>query len=171
MSKFSPLGRRPISDLLACIVPMPIKSWWQKQSRRDQNALSLLGWLCVFVLFYTFLWLPVLQKNTDQIERSAKQAQRQEQALLRYYDQLNQYGSTDFSPFDSWLKAHISHYQLSLIYQQKANKPASGKLSIRYQQQALASEFLIAADKRIAITGLQVDQVKREISFHYDERF
>ena len=77
------------------------------------------------------------------------------------------------------MKTQLSRYQISLIQQQKSNNPtnatakkqADAKLVIRYQQQKQASDFLIAADKRIALVDLQVDQVKREISFRYYERF
>ncbi|OPX55034.1 Type II secretion system (T2SS), protein M [Oceanospirillum multiglobuliferum] len=177
--KFQPLANGAISKLLSNLIPVPLHHWWQQQSGRDQSALKLLGWLLVFVLFYLLLWQPITQSAEQKATQQAKQFQRQEQALLRYYERLNQYGSADFSPFDDWLKTQLSRYQISLIQQQKSNNPtnatakkqADAKLVIRYQQQKQASDFLIAADKRIALIDLQVDQIKREISFRYYERF
>lgn len=160
-------------------VPSPIYQWWQQQSVRDQKALKLLAWLSILVLFYITLWQPTMQAAEIKTQKLEKQEQRQEQALLRYYERLNQYGTSDFSPFDEWLKNNLSRYQISVIQHQKSKNPemasaqkkTDASLLFRYQQQQQASDFLIAAQKRVEWVDLQVDQNKREISFRYYARF
>lgn len=148
------------------LMPVGVRLWWSQQSSRDQLAVKVLALFLVLAGGFKLVWLPVHEQIAQQEAKEDRQQQRLENAQLRNYERINQFGAIAAEPFPDWVKSQLKTYRISVVSHQHQDGKKS-TLIFRYADQRKASDFMQQVARRAKILNHQVQQENRQIQITY----